>query len=322
MLMAVIAGIDEAGLGPTLGPLVVSGAAFRVPDDSADACLWEVLSECFTKDAKTGRRKIAIADSKRLYKPGGGLLPLERPVLTVLAQRERNLNSVRALLDHVAPGATAQLDEYPWYQGADLSLPVDERVGDIATRANAVGRTLSGNGVEFLGAFVEMLPAGHFNRLVAATRNKSVVLTGLVMRVAHRIMEATENEPIRINVDRLGGRVHYREALQTALPNFELRILEESELRSAYRLHRPTREVRMEFNVKGDTGHFAVALASMCSKYLRELCMMAFNQFWCARQQDLRPTAGYYNDAKRWLGDAADSIRRAQIQRDMLVRQR
>ena len=41
------------------------------------------------------------------------------------------------------------------------------------------------------------------------------------------------------------------------------------------------------------------ALASMTAKYLRELSMRAFNEFWCARVPGLRPTAGYPTDAPR-----------------------
>ena len=42
------------------------------------------------------------------------------------------------------------------------------------------------------------------------------------------------------------------------------------------------------------------ALASMTAKYLRELSMRAFNEFWCARVPGLRPTAGYPGDAPRF----------------------
>ena len=38
----------------------------------------------------------------------------------------------------------------------------------------------------------------------------------------------------------------------------------------------------------------------MTSKYLRELAMRAFNDFWCGRVPDLAPTAGYPGDARRF----------------------
>jgi hypothetical protein len=38
----------------------------------------------------------------------------------------------------------------------------------------------------------------------------------------------------------------------------------------------------------------------MVSKYLRELAMRAFNDFWCARVPELKPTAGYPSDSRRF----------------------
>jgi hypothetical protein len=38
----------------------------------------------------------------------------------------------------------------------------------------------------------------------------------------------------------------------------------------------------------------------MTAKYHRELAMRAFNHFWCERVPDLKPTAGYPLDAKRY----------------------
>ena len=75
-------GIDEAGYGPTLGPLVISAAAFReeapqsgiehfekdTPVFSLD--LWELLAGVVTR--KPDRTHIPVNDSKKLYKPGKG----------------------------------------------------------------------------------------------------------------------------------------------------------------------------------------------------------------------------------------------------------
>jgi hypothetical protein len=38
----------------------------------------------------------------------------------------------------------------------------------------------------------------------------------------------------------------------------------------------------------------------MTSKYLRELSMAAFNAFWQRHVRDLKPTAGYPVDARRF----------------------
>ena len=50
--------------------------------------------------------------------------------------------------------------------------------------------------------------------------------------------------------------------------------------------------------------------------------MGAFNAFFGALQPDLRPTAGYLNDAWRWLDDAQPAIERSGIARTALVRER
>jgi hypothetical protein len=53
------------------------------------------------------------------------------------------------------------------------------------------------------------------------------------------------------------------------------------------------------FSVAGERA-LPTALASMFSKYLRELAMRAFNEFWQGRVDQLRPTAGYPTDARRF----------------------
>jgi hypothetical protein len=247
---------------------------------------------------------------------------LERAVLAVLAARGSRPKTWRALLDETAPGACEQLRPYPWYAEADVALPLAEGVVDVGTRANAIRLDCREQGIEPLGAFCEPLPEGHFNRLVKNTRNKGVLLLGLALRVVDRIMRAAPGEPVRLCVDRLGGRKRYREALVTALPGYDLQILEESAHRSAYRLVRTPRVCQIEFVTGGDARLFPVALASMFSKYLRELYMHVFNRYWSRQQNGLRPTAGYYTDARRWLEDAGPVLNRLSIDPGMLVRER
>ncbi len=59
----------------------------------------------------------------------------------------------------------------------------------------------------------------------------------------------------------------------------------------------------------------------MTAKYLRELHMMLFNRWW-QQHQDLRATAGYYTDARRFLAECDPLRRRLGVDDALLVRNR
>ncbi len=323
--MAILAGIDEAGLGPLLGPLVVTGAAFRVPDDQLDRCLWQTLRlSCASSMARAGRR-LVVADSKRLYRSrngGADLGRLEHSALVMLGLGGEPPGNWRALLHRIAPGAADELDRYAWYSASNVALPISEGMGDLPTQVNAVRLDCAAQGVSLHGVFCEPLLEGSFNDLVTKTRNKGTVSLGLVFRVIDRVMGSATGERLRICVDRQGGRIRYRDALTTAFPGHELTILDETPARSAYRMTAKARICEIDFVTRGENRHFLVALASIFSKYVRELYMHAFNEYWRREVGDIRPTAGYYTDARRWLSDMSAELERRSIDRDTLVRQR
>jgi len=321
-VMAIVAGIDEAGYGPTLGPLVASAVVFRTPDEVASSNLWEVLRKTCKATPGKSPRRLAIADSKKLKRPDGDVQLLEQAALVMLAVLGKRPADWRAYVDTVAPGSRTEFEEYPWYACDAFHLPVSRHLADVGTRANAVRLNMAETGIELLGVHSAPLAEGHFNRLVARTKNKASVLCGLALRLMQTAMRAAQNEPVYIHVDRLGGRSHYRDVLMTSWPEFELTVLEETEECSAYRLRRGEQVCEIDFRVEGESRHLPVALASIYSKYLRELCMYAFNRYWSAQLTGLTPTAGYYTDAQRWLRDAEPALAKLQIDRRMLVRER
>jgi hypothetical protein len=65
----------------------------------------------------------------------------------------------------------------------------------------------------------------------------------------------------------------------------------------------PGPAIVVQFRPEAEEAHLPVALASMTAKLVRELAMARFNRYWCGRVAELKPTAGYVQDARRWLED-------------------
>ena len=69
-------GLDEAGYGPNLGPLVMASSACHVPADGPP-CLWKALRPAVRKDRHKDNGRLLIDDSKKVNQGPGGLAKLE-----------------------------------------------------------------------------------------------------------------------------------------------------------------------------------------------------------------------------------------------------
>jgi ribonuclease HII len=90
--------------------------------------------------------------------------------------------------------------------------------------------------------------------------------------------------------------------------------------RSVYEVIGQERSIAVTFEPRADNNHFCVALASMVSKYLRELFMLEFNQFWQRKIPGLKPTAGYPGDAGRFWKEIAGVVGQLGIHKETLWR--
>ncbi len=325
-----IAGIDEAGYGPTLGPLCVAMAVFRVDDwapgeEAPD--LWKRLAHAVTNQPGDRRGRLAIADSKRLKLANSvqrkhPLVHLERGVLACLRAAGREVASDLELL--AAMGA--DLPSAPWYAGGAIDLPLGSTIGQIAVASGAVGAAMDRARVELVDLRCVIVPEEEFNEIVRRTRSKAEATAGAVgLHLRHLASTGPWAAAAhrRIVCDRLGGREFYADLLERHGAGSRVRALEETPARSRYDVELgegPEGEGRaiVQFQPEAEAAHLPVALASMAAKLVRELAMARFNRYWGQRRPGLRPTAGYAQDARRWLGEAGAVLSAAE--RRALVR--
>ena len=332
--MGMLAGIDEAGYGPHLGPLVVSAAAFEfAAAPLPDPDLWQALAPHVTKQPSHNAAGVVVCDSKVAYSSGGRLATLERTVLGFLAAAGRRPRSFAELLGAVAvrpcgdSGAAAQA---PWETPESIALPLDASAGEIDAAAEHLAQGLAAIGGRPAGLWVNAASASRLNGLMDGRRNKAGALFTLAADLLGEILRRGEGAPIHVMMDRHGGRRYYADLLSGAFPMTTVEAVEESPTLSRYRLLHGGPEtgdaeagaVTLTVRERCEEASTATALASMAAKYVRELAMRQLNAYFRERVPDLRPTAGYGLDAWRFLDDTAAARAAAGVPDAAILRSR
>jgi hypothetical protein len=319
--MAWILGVDEAGYGPNLGPFVMSAVACQVPAELLAGNLWQLLPSA-VRQARARDERLHINDSKAVYATTRGLQALERGVLATLWQLEQPPASLADLITWLCPDDQADLAAEAWYRGVQVvpaeldreTLPVCRAL--FASACSAAG--LAGWQVRS----VVVCPS-RFNRLLDVHGSKGAILShGLCLLLRHLHTQLPGEGPLAVFVDKHGGRNSYQAFLAHTFPGTIVRVEQESAARSVYQVSGTGREVKLTFQPRADREHFCVALASMVSKYLRELLMLELNRFWKEHLPSLKATAGYPVDAARFLADIQATAQRLGIATDALWRRK
>ena len=320
--MGLIIGVDEAGYGPNLGPLVISATVWNVPGDPGEFDLWNALRRVISNrlpragrpQSASGRpngpasatavrkraAKLHVADSKQVYSPARGIGPLESSVLSLLGSQAAfaTLSDLWMHLCGVAPGTDCP---ERWFAGDGLALPLplcaDER--EIATFADRLQSQFDDSQVQLRRVASDIVLTERFNSQTHEMGSKGAVLSRATLELVRRVWNPDHDGPALVIADKHGGRSRYQGLLADVFDVIPM-CLDEGLQRSRYRLGQS--EVRFEARAER---HLPVAVASMVSKYVRELSMEVFNRFWRRHLPDLVPTKGYPTDARRFRAEIA-----------------
>ncbi|MCK5735748.1 MAG: hypothetical protein KAH21_04680 [Spirochaetaceae bacterium] len=302
-------GLDEAALGPSLGPFCACLTTFTLPSGSPE--LYNLLSDSISPKKNLPGR-LAVADSKVLYTPSTGIRILETGVTAFLNAAGFSLPcSFTDLLSALTPPSSRPfLKGIPWYEKAgDFSIPWKI---DISPTLNTAMETL---GISFKLPSLCFIPARDFNLEISAHAGKGGAVRNILSPLLKESINTGRSEERRITVDRQGGRRYYGEWLNEIMPGAPLRALEEGPKRSAY----SAGNYHIEFLVGADGIRMETALASMFAKYVRESAMQLFNRWWADKIPGIKPTAGYPQDAKRFIAEI-ETAGAMPENRDMLIR--
>ncbi|MBL4699316.1 MAG: hypothetical protein JKX70_10835 [Phycisphaerales bacterium] len=302
-------GIDEAGYGPMLGPLCVAQSSFSIagwtPGEKAPD-LWSILHQAVGKTKQDAKSKIAVGDSKNLklsnsVKTKHPLVHLERGVLAFLGARDGEIPTTDIqLFERLG----ASLEDQPWYAGEPIELPLGTSNDLLSIDTSHLRTVTHKQGVELIDIQVQIIDVNEFNDIYLARRSKAAATEqGLLHHLKTMQAKRAGFDHTRIICDRQGGRTQYHRMLSQVFADLETH--EETPRASRYG---SGDELGIVLTPKADDAYFPVALASMAAKLVRELAMMRFNRYWATRHAELKPTAGYVQDARRWLSDMQNTI--------------
>ena len=315
-----LAGVDEAGLGPILGPLVISGVSMVGPRGIDP---WDALKTSVAR-ARPKPGQLLVADSKKVKAGPNGFARLERTVLAFWAAWQNQLpTDLHEWLQQLGVDAEA-FGQCPWYADLSARLPRQVPTEEVELAGHLLRRHLDAAGIEIRQFAVRPVEVPEFNRLIDETDNKSTAHFRTYAEVILRLLEGTP-AGTHLVADRCGGRMRYRRGLLDAgVKPGSIKVQHEDSERSVYRIldQGGPLDATLTFVSQGEDRSFPTALASCAAKYVRELFVEQLNAYFRQQIPDLAPTAGYYVDGQRFLREIDGFVRRHRLPVESLVRSR
>jgi ribonuclease HII len=296
-------GIDEAGYGPNLGPLVMTAVVAEGPGEQ-EPDVWRDLDEGVARAGDPSGR-LWVDDSKAILRHPSGRVRLEATCLALLAAARGAVPGTTAeLLAAVGAGTPDDAELTAWL-GGDAAKAAPSPAGpDVAIHAGTGRAPFEGASWRVVGVHAVVVGPARFNAALTQTDSKARVHFAAFARLMDGLWAAaldTESARVtHVRSDKHGGRHFYYESLLDAFPDVWIDRGPEGPALSRYTIRAAGRRLELCLQPRADAEDGLVALASIVSKTLRERWMDVFNTYWTARIPGLRPTAGYPGDAQRF----------------------
>lgn len=284
-------GIDEAGYGPNLGPLVMTAVIAEGPDQHPPN-LWHDLPATICRAGEDPAR-LWVDDSKLIYHARKGRDRLQSACLAVTsaASGASSPPTLGALLQTLRAGSL---------QDAELHLWLDDHDPPI-NGPPPPAKAFDGAPWRITSVLTEVLGPSRFNAGLDVHSSKAKVHFSAFARLLNDVWNlSADGTPCQIRADKHGGRHFYYEPLLQTFPSAWIDRGPEGPPLSQYTIRQGQQRLHLSLLPRADSQDGLVALASIVSKTVRELWMDAFNAHWLARIPGLPPTAGYPLDARRF----------------------
>jgi ribonuclease HII len=277
-------GIDENGLGPRLGPLIVTAVYARTEGEG----------HCIAEGRPKGALAKRLGDSKALVSFGdtalgeawaravaqeAGVGAPASPDALVLGM---SVDS-RAVLESPCP---SEHKGQCWATGAER-FAADHK---LVSRISADLASLRGKGVSILGAHVAIVCTERLNEAVSRGFSRFATDLHAMERLALFIREKTHAE-IDVTCGKVGGYNRYAGVFGPLAGRLHTTV-SEGRARSEYRI---AGLGRLAFVRDADAGHLLVCMASLIGKWVRDLLMARVTRYHRAHDPSLPEVSGYHD---------------------------
>jgi ribonuclease HII len=310
-------GIDEAGYGPNMGPLVMAAIVAR--SNGCTPNLWQDIPGISRAKSPQSTTRIIVDDSKVIMSRSDGLLWLERAYL--------------ALGYTINQGQKFHSKSHYWESAFGTDLFTCSEISDwcdsnehplnLIPDPQDTGFLIAEESWRIHTAMTKVVGPQRFNDLLGSPQNKAQAHGRIFLELVVWLQGIVRpGDSVHLVSDKHGGRKFYQGLLMEGFPGTWVDRLKETALQSDYQLNHNQVNYRLTFQAKADQDNGLVAMASMVSKYLRERWMSQFNAWFTRRIPELRPTAGYPLDAKRFAEDIESYCKRNRIAKETWWRQK